>query len=78
MELTTTIEINSHSQFYFTTMKKIIITLALAGFISLGFTLIEKSKTTTNEVSSAPVKHVDSKKPDTSNEGSDKRLASWD
>ena len=59
-------------------MKRIIITLALAGFISLGFTLIEKSKTTTNKVSPALVKHVDSKKPDTSNEGSDKRLASWD
>lgn len=59
-------------------MKKIIITLALAGFISLGFTLIEKSKTTVNEVSLAPVKHIDSKKPDTLNEVNDKPLASWD
>ena len=59
-------------------MKNIIITLVLAGFISLGFTLIESNNTPTNEVSSASVKHLDSKKPDISNEGSDKRLASWD
>lgn len=59
-------------------MKNIIITLSLAGFISLGFTLIESNNTPNNKVSSASVNLIDSEKSDTSNEGSDKRLASWD
>lgn len=59
-------------------MKKIIITIALAGFISLGFTLIGNSNTSVNEVSSVQVKNADSEKSVISNDTSDKRLASWD
>lgn len=61
-------------------MKKIIITLALAGFISLGFTLIENSTTSINEVSSetAIKNNDDFAKSNMQSEKSDRRLASWD
>jgi len=61
-------------------MKKIIITLALAGFISLGFTLIENSTTSINEVSSeTTIKNNDDfAKSNMQSEKSDRRLASWD
>lgn len=78
MVLIISIEINSHSQFYFTIMKKTIITIVLAGFISLGFTLFESRNTTITEVKAAPVKNMVSLSPDKSNEGSKDRLASWD
>ncbi len=61
-------------------MKKIIITIALAGFISLGFTLIENSTTSINEVSSETTikNNNDFAKSNMQSEKSDRRLASWD
>jgi hypothetical protein len=61
-------------------MKKIIITIALAGFISLGFTLFENSTTSINEVSSeTTIKNNDDfAKSNMQSEKSDRRLASWD
>lgn len=61
-------------------MKKIIITIALTGFISLGFTLIENSNTSTDEVSpEATINNNDDfSKSNIRSENSDTRLASWD
>lgn len=59
-------------------MKKIIITLAIAASISLGFTLIESKKTPGKVIQVETVKSSDFEKSDLSVESQDKRLASWD
>ena len=59
-------------------MKKIIITIAIASFISLGFTLIENNN---NSSEGSPVETVNSQdfvKANLSVEKNEKRLASWD
>lgn len=59
-------------------MKKIIITIAIASSISLGFTLIEKS---THKIKVADVETVkvgDFDKTGVLAKEQDKRLASWD
>ena len=55
------------------TMKKIILVTIVAGFISLGFTVVNN---TPNEV--PVVKSQKSEKMDFSNKLDEKRLASWD
>lgn len=59
-------------------MKKIIISLAIAGFISLGFTVVEYKNTPAKEVNSKTAKNNPITKSVGSNDTSDKRLASWD
>ncbi len=59
-------------------MKKIIITIAIAASISLGFTLIESKKTPSKVIRVETVKSSDFEKTDLSVESQDKRLASWD
>jgi hypothetical protein len=54
-------------------MKKVIIALAISGFISLGFTLIKEAPKST-QVS----KTETSEKMDFSHKLDEKRLASWD
>lgn len=58
-------------------MKKIIITLSLAGFISLGFTVVENN-TSSKEESARAEQNTVSEKYNGSNDFNDKRLASWD
>ena len=58
-------------------MKKIIITLSLAGFISLGFTVVDKNTSSFDGASSTEQKSV-SENINKTNVNNDKRLASWD
>ena len=58
-------------------MKKIIITLSLAGFISLGFTVVGSNTNTKNEIAGNE-QNAASEKLSGLNDGNDKRLASWD
>jgi ABC-type molybdate transport system substrate-binding protein len=58
-------------------MKKIIITLSVAGFISLGFTVVG-SNTNSKEESAITVQNAGSEKHSGINDSNDKRLASWD
>jgi len=58
-------------------MKRFIITLSIAGFISLGFTVVgnntsSKEENTTTEQSATSANY------NGSNESNDKRLANWD
>jgi hypothetical protein len=53
-------------------MKKLIVAIAVAGFISLGFTLVNTPKNPTVS------KEVTSKKADFSQKLNEKKLASWD
>ena len=57
-------------------MKKLILTIAAAGLISLGFTLINNETPSKNTVST--VQNNDFEKVNVSDENKDKRLASWD
>ena len=57
-------------------MKKLILTIAVAGLISLGFTLINNETPSKNPVST--VQNNDFEKVNVSDENKDKRLASWD
>ena len=59
-------------------MKKIIITIAIASSISLGFTLIEKRTNKIKVTSVETVKVGDFEKADVLAKEQDKRLASWD
>ena len=59
-------------------MKKIIITIAIASSISLGFTLIEKNKPKTRVTSVETLKVEDFDKTGVLAKEQDKRLASWD
>ena len=59
-------------------MKKLILTIAVAGLISLGFTLISK-KTSSKKVNAvSTVQNNDFEKVNVSNDSMNKRLASWD
>ncbi|HEY1060158.1 MAG TPA: hypothetical protein VGE44_00655 [Daejeonella sp.] len=58
-------------------MKKIIITLSVAGFISLGFTVIG-SNTNSKKESVRTEQNAASEKFSGLNDSNDKRLASWD
>jgi|GEM_PF-3031023 len=58
-------------------MKKIIVTLSLAGFISLGFTVVGSNKYSEQE-GTLTVKNATSEKQIGLNDNNDKRLASWD
>jgi hypothetical protein len=58
-------------------MKKIIVTLSLAGFISLGFTVVGSNKYSEQE-GALTVKNATSEKQIGLNDNNDKRLASWD
>lgn len=58
-------------------MKKIIITLSVAGFISLGFTVVG-SNTNSKEQSSITEQNSISEKYTGLSDSNDKRLASWD
>ncbi|HQT22560.1 hypothetical protein [Daejeonella sp.] len=58
-------------------MKKIIITLSVAGFISLGFTVVG-SNTNSKKESARTEQNAASEKFSGLNDSSDKRLASWD
>jgi len=59
-------------------MKKIIVTIAITGFISLGFTLIGNSDNKTKVAPVETVKNSDFKKADVLTKENDKPLASWD
>lgn len=58
-------------------MKKIIITLSVAGFISLGFTVVG-SNTSSKEENARTEQNAASANHSGLNDSSDKRLASWD
>jgi hypothetical protein len=58
-------------------MKKIIIALSVAGFISLGFTVVGSNTNSKNEISKAE-QNAASEKLSGLNDSNDKRLASWD
>lgn len=58
-------------------MKKIIIALSVAGFISLGFTVVGSNTNSKNEITKAEQNAV-SEKFSGINDSNDKRLASWD
>ncbi len=57
-------------------MKKFIITLSIAGFISLGFTVVGNN--TESASVSKSEQNVSSANLNGSNDNNDKRLASWD
>lgn len=59
-------------------MKKLIITIALAASISLGFTLIEKNTHKPETTSVETVDKAEFKKADINTRQDDKRIASWD
>ncbi len=58
-------------------MKKIIITLSVAGFISLGFTVVG-SNTSSKKENVRTEQNTASEKFSGLNDSNDKRLASWD
>lgn len=58
-------------------MKKIIIALSVAGFISLGFTVVG-SNTSSKEENVRTEQNAATEKLSGLNESNDKRLASWD
>ncbi len=58
-------------------MKKIIITLSVAGFISLGFTVVG-SNTSSKKENAATEQNAASANQSGLNDSNDKRLASWD
>ena len=58
-------------------MKKFIITLSVAGFISLGFTVVG-SNTSSKEKNASTEQNDTSAKYSRLNDSNDKRLASWD
>jgi hypothetical protein len=57
-------------------MKKIIVALSLAGFISLGFTVVNNTSSENGTVSTA--QNSVSEDVNSSTVNNDKRLASWD
>ena len=58
-------------------MKKIIITLSVAGFISLGFTVVG-SNTSSKKENARTEQNAASEKFSGLTDSNDKRLASWD
>lgn len=58
-------------------MKKIIIALSVAGFISLGFTVVG-SNTSSKQENVRTEQNTASEKLSGLNDSNDKRLASWD
>ncbi len=59
-------------------MKKIIITIAIAASISLGFTLIDKTANDTAKPTAETVNSNDFDQSDVKVKENDKRIASWD
>ena len=59
-------------------MKKLILTIAVAGLISLGFTLISKETSSKKVNAVSTVQNNDFEKVNVSNDSMNKRLASWD
>ena len=59
-------------------MKKLILTIAVAGLISLGFTLINNETPSKKVNAVSTVQNNDFEKVNVSNENKEKRLASWD
>jgi hypothetical protein len=58
-------------------MKKIIITLSVAGFISLGFTVVG-GNTSSKKENAKTEQNAASEKFSALNDSNDKRLANWD
>ncbi|MEJ7780194.1 MAG: hypothetical protein WKF68_11460 [Daejeonella sp.] len=59
-------------------MKKIIITIAVAASISLGFTIIDKTANNTARPTAETVSKSDFDQSDEKVKQEDKRIASWD
>ncbi len=59
-------------------MKKIIITIAIAASISLGFTIIDKTANKTARPTTETVSNSDFDQSDVKVKENDKRIASWD